>query len=323
MYHFCTLFDKNYFTRGLALYESLRQHCSDFHLYIFCFDEDSFQILSTLSLPHVTLISLNEFEDAELLSVKPDRSKAEYCWTSTPSTILYVLKNYQVPSCTYVDADIYFYSNPAVLIEEMQQSVILLTEHRYTARYDNAHLSGKFCVQFMTFKNKPDSLEALNWWRQACLAWCYNRVEDGKFGDQKYLDDWCTRFSGVHVSEHLGGGIAPWNVQQYHFLKKTDKLQCTFRNQAGDVIFYHFHGLKLYRKLRADLGQYQLNSNVIKWIYLPYLKHLYNISKKLESKLENPFVDAFAVEPTWIQCLKRFAKGSFNILNLERSFENV
>ena len=72
-------------------------------------------------------------------------------------------------------------------------------------------------MQFMLFKNTEGGLKVLNWWRDCCLEWCYNRHEDGKFGDQKYLDDWTTRFKNIHVLRNLGGGLAPWNVQQYDF----------------------------------------------------------------------------------------------------------
>ena len=82
-YNFCTLFDSNYLTRGLALYYSLEKHCADFHLYIFAFDKKCYQVLKKINLSKATIISLTEFEDVELLKVKPSRSKAEYCLTST------------------------------------------------------------------------------------------------------------------------------------------------------------------------------------------------------------------------------------------------
>ena len=75
-------------------------------------------------------------------------------------------------------------------------------------------------VQFMTFRRDARGLEALHWWRDRCIEWCYYRVEDGKLGDQKYLDDWPERFDGVHVLEHPGGGLAPWNVENYELARR-------------------------------------------------------------------------------------------------------
>lgn len=318
-HHYCTLFDSNYLNRGLALYESLKQHAKAFHLYIFCFDDRVYQVLSGMQLEYVTLISLEAFEDKALLAVKPTRTMGEYCWTCTSSIIRYVLKHYTVPACTYLDADLYFYSDPRVLIEEMGQNDVLLTEHRYSLAYDNTALSGRFCVQFMTFRNNPNGLAVLEWWREACLAWCFNRVEDGKFGDQKYLDDWPTRFTGIYISQHLGCGIAPWNVQRYQFNVVSNQVHCQFGNQNSNnqpVVFYHFHGLKFYPKHQADLGQYKLSQNAINCIYDPYLKHLYNINQSLTNKLENPFVDSFAAIPTYLEKWKRKWRGNLNIIDL-------
>ena len=79
MLNFCTLFDSVYLSRGLAMYNSLNQHCKDFHLYIFAFDDKCYSVLKSLQLENATVISLSEFEDGELLRVKPTRTRAEYC----------------------------------------------------------------------------------------------------------------------------------------------------------------------------------------------------------------------------------------------------
>ena len=270
MHNFCTLFDSHYLTRGVALYESLLENCLEFHLYIYAFDDVSYEILDCLNLSHATIVSLVELEDDALLEVKPTRSVGEYCWTCTPSIIKHAIETYQLTACTYLDADIYFFADPSPLIDELGDGSILITEHRYTSEYNQAKNSGTYCVQFTTFKNDTSGMSALNWWREACIEWCYNRVEDGKFGDQKYLDDWTVRFEGVHVLQHLGGGVAPWNVQQY------DLSDLRF-----EVVFYHFHGLKFIQDQMVNLGKYKYTPAVLSRIYEPYISHIERINAQL------------------------------------------
>ncbi len=286
--NFCTLFDSNYLSRGLVLYDSLRECCPDFHLYVFAFNDRAYEVLSEMNPEHMTVIPLSDFEDEALLAVKGERSRAEYCWTSTSSTILYVLEQYKVENCTYLDADMRFYSNPRVLIDEMEASgkSVLITSHRYTRRYDQSLLRGKYCVQFMYFKNNSEGREVLHWWRNRCLEWCYNRVEDGKFGDQKYLDDWTTRFPAVHELQHEGGGLAPWNCQQYYFSKEGEEERVWATNRrTGEkfqVVFFHFHGLSLYPGFKALYAprSYTLSSRVKDWFYRPYVAELKQILHK-------------------------------------------
>ena len=291
MYVFCTLFDSNYLSRGLALYESLEKVCDNFHLYIFAFDKRTENILNELKLKNITVISLDNFEDEELLSVKPSRTIAEYCWTSTSSTILYVLQNFRVKSCTYLDADLYFYDSPKPIFDEIGDDSILITEHRYTPMYDKAKKSGKYCVQFITFKNDERGLTALKWWRERCLEWCFDRLEDGKFGDQKYLDDWTERFEGVHVMQHLGGGLAAWNVQQYNFIINSSGKLVGKEIKSGkefDVIFYHFHYLRFLKNNTIELGRRQLSDFIKEIFYRPYIKELLMI-KEMILKINNSF----------------------------------
>lgn len=286
MYNFCTLFDSFYLTRGLLMYESLEKVCPNFHLYIFAFDDKSYAILKALNLKHATIISLKEFEDEKLLAVKPTRSKAEYCWTSTSSTILYVINNFKVPSCTYVDADLYFYQNPKILFDEMGDRSILLTLHRYPPKFNRSNTSGIYCVQFITFLNNKDGLEALNWWRDACIDWCYDRYEDGKFGDQKYLDDWTTRFKGVHVLNHLGGGLASWNVEQWPFVsRKGNKILFLDKstNTNFEAVFYHFHHVRFFKNDVVDLGWRHPTMPVVANLYVPYMMGLTAAENKVKA----------------------------------------
>ncbi len=277
MLNFCTLFDSTYLSRGLAMYNSLSRYCPAFHLYVFAFNGECFEILNKMRLEHMTVIPLVEFEDKELLRVKPDRTRGEYCWTCTSSTILYVLNRYRVDHCTYLDSDLYFFSSPQVLIDEMGDASVLITPHRYTPKYDQGWKTGIYCVQFVTIRNNQKGLTVLNWWRNACLEWCYNRFEEGRFGDQKYLDDWPARFEGVHVLEHLGGGVAPWNMQQYTFHKKDGRLmgEQIKSGKLFDVVFFHFHSLMFVSSnYFSPRPYYQRSESVISLLFNPYAKEI-------------------------------------------------
>ena len=290
MINFCTLFDSNYLTRGLALHESLSKVCKEFHLYVIAFNDACFQFLQAEQLPNLTPVSLSEFEDPELLSIKSTRSAAEYCWTCTPSIILYCLKKFNLPSCTYVDADMIFYHDPRQLLNEMGNRSILITAHNYTPEYDQSVRSGKYCVQFMFFKNNHEGLEALSWWRERCIEWCYARVENGKFGDQKYLDDWPSRFPGVHVAQQKGAGIAPWNIQQYDVVVNDSQIYVRQlnRNETHPLIFYHFHGVKFYTNDQVSCcgPAYEITPQTKEKLYFPYFIRLMALENELSNTVQ-------------------------------------
>ncbi len=288
--NYCTLFNSAYLARGLALYQSLSRVSSEFHLYVFAFDDKTYDYFRTASLPNLTVISLIDFEDESLLRVKPTRTAGEYCWTATSSTILYCLEKFKLDHCTYIDADMIFYSDPRVLNEELSDSSVLITEHRYTPEYDQSVTSGTYCVQYVLFRNDERGMKILRWWRDACLEWCFNRLEDGKFGDQKYLDDWTTRFEGVHVLRHEGGGVAPWNLQQYRLSKDGTKLFVQGRSAANPVpvVFFHFHGMRFYHPDIVEFAGagYRISDTWKELLFRPYASELFNIGEKVIHEVE-------------------------------------
>jgi hypothetical protein len=284
MINFCTLFDSGYLTRALAMYESLSAVSPSFHLYVVAFDDNSYRYLEEARLPHVTPISLQAFEDDQLLAVKPTRSPGEYCWTCTSSVILYCIGQFGLPSCTYIDADMIFYHDPQVLLDELGERSILITDHRFTKEYKMLEDRGIYCVQFMYFRNDKDGMTALRWWRERCLEWCYARLENGKFGDQKYLDDWTRRFHGVAVLKHPGGGMAPWNVQQFNFYEAGKKIFLRDRQDGSyPLVFFHFQGVRFYSNGMASLSGtvYEIGPDAKRLIYFPYLKKIMEISSRL------------------------------------------
>lgn len=317
MINFCTLFDSNYLARGIVLYKSLIQTNTSFHLYVFAFDDKCYETLLKQNYPHLTVISLKQFEDDELLKVKPTRSPAEYCWTCTPSIILYCIKKYDLPSCTYLDADMYFYSDPTVLIDEMGEKSVLISEHRYTKLYDQSKISGIYCVQFVCFKNTTDGMKVLRWWRNACIEWCYSYVEDGKFGDQKYLDTWPRDYDCVHVLQHEGGGIAPWNIQQYFVVKENDQYFVINKKtkRKFQLVFIHYHGLKFHldRIINFSHPLYDLPDEIKNKFYIPYSKELVSTARSLAGISFDPN-GAKAKAPSAIKQLSTYIRNFIQYL---------
>ena len=238
--HFVTLFDSNYLPMGMALHDSLMAHGQPFHLWIVCMDRIVEEQLGRLSLPHVTLIPLREVETRELLDVKPGRTRGEYCWTLTPFTFGAVFdRDASATRVTYLASDLFFFSSPQILLRELDDAGkhVLITEHAYAPEHKKwIRLSGRFCVQFLTFKRTAEAQKVMRWWQERCIEWCFSRAEEGKFGDQKYLDSWPELFAGeVHIVRQTEKTLAPWNVK-YVAKKLHGRL---------DPVFYHFHSLAL------------------------------------------------------------------------------
>ena len=279
-HNFCTYFDRNYLYRGVTMYRSLVKFTKDFRLWILCFDEQTYCLLSKMNLGNVELISLEEFEDPELREIKNHRTPVEYFWTCTPSLPLYILRRHpDLDMITYLDSDLYFFSDPAPIFEGLGNGSIILTEHRYAQDAERrVKKYGRYNVQFLTFRNDETGRSALRWWRERCLEWCSVECKDGKFGDQKYLDDWVDRFQGVHVTTNKGVGLAPWNIAAYDIRRVSDKVLV----DEDELIFYHFHSLSIYSKTLYNLTPVKLTQIQKRLIYVQYLSDLAKIMDEVE-----------------------------------------
>jgi hypothetical protein len=238
---YCTVFDRNYASRGLALYRSLERHAEPFRLFAFCMDAEAKTLLDRLDAPHLVTVAIDAVErwDPELKKVRPTRTAVEYSWTAVPAVCRFLLE--REPLITYLDADLCFFSSPQPLFDELGEDSILVVPHRMDPRDELAQ--GKYNVGWVTVRRDASGTAALDWWRERCLEWCHARVEPGRFGDQKYLDEWPALFDGVRVSRNEGAGLGPWNQTRHRLEAGPDGSLAVDRLP---VVFFHYSGLTLH-----------------------------------------------------------------------------
>jgi hypothetical protein len=286
--HFVTLFDSRFLLLGLTLHASLKKVAPNSHLWIICIDELVEEQISRLKLDHVSTIPLSSIETDELRAVKSSRTVGEYCWTLTPIAPQAVFDLApDAARVTYVDSDLFFFSSPEIIFGEFESSQkhVLITEHAYAPEHDRTALSGRFCVQFMTFRRTPAGFKVLKWWQDKCIEWCFDRNEDGKFGDQKYLDQWPTLFANeVHILRQVEKTLAPWNVD--HFLSKN--------LVSSTPVFYHFQSFRIVsNKLARLYVGVSLSENAYKF----YELYLIAIGEQIRLIQNNGFSISVMPEP--------------------------
>ena len=290
MEHYVTLFDSLFLPQGLALHMSMERNAGVYTLWILCLDDEAHDALTKLELPNVRLLQLSKLETPELLAIKPTRSKVEYCWTLTPFTSRFVFEmDTTVSRVTYLDADMWFRKNPVQIFHEFEASgkKVLITDHGYAPEHDQSATSGQYCVQFMTF-TRDGSETVRKWWEDRCIEWCFSRFEDGKFGDQKYLDDWPTRFANsVHVLSNRELTLAPWNATRFPY---------------NNSVTWHFHSLRISLSSRKSLvvtyGSYMLPKCTRETVYQLYcvdlrtaIMRMQNIGVPFKSQITFSIID--------------------------------
>jgi hypothetical protein len=290
MRYFCTYFDRNYVTRALALYNSLVTCQEDFHIFMLCMDDEAAAFVQQLGLARATVTPLHELEKASpaLLAVKGNRSRIEYYYTCGPSYLLFVMNgNPQVDVLTYLDSDLFFFSSTDPIFRELENSSVGVIEHRF--KQESLKRFGTFNVGWISFRSDTNGLACLRWWAERCIEWCYDRIEGDRFADQKYLDHFPRLFDGVHIIQHPGANLAPWNLSRHRIRRHGDAVLV----DDQPLIFFHFHGFKMINKWLSDTNtkEYRGKANrVVRenvfGIYIRELKRLQKDALPIGSLME-------------------------------------
>lgn len=312
---FCTCFDHNYSVYGLTLFESLKKYMTDFDLYVLCLSDDVFQMLQGLS-PEIIPVSLNELEEfcPELSQCKKNRNRAEYIFTLSPIFPLFLFHKYKkIERLAYLDSDLLFFSSPEFLFEESQNKSLYITKHRFSVMAEEREAKyGKYNVAFQIYRNDAVGIQCLTRWKEQCIQWCYDRFENGRFADQKYLDSWPEEYPGaVFVEKRAGINEALWNMGGS---KITHTKEGLFFD-GNKLVFFHFQGYKL---LSGHFALWQQEEDHMRsWKYIQYLAKVYFSSlKSTMKKYPRFFCGKFTVPA-------RFYENSLKFTRMEKYISKI
>lgn len=291
-YHFFSCFDRNYAVIGLTLYRSLKALQLDFEFYVCALDRECYDIIACLAergerLIPVDLAEVERF-DPEFAGCRAGRSRAEYIFTMSPVLPGYLFHAFPgVDMFTYLDADLFFYRDPEEIFREFEAAHgnALIVEHGFPERLKwRERLFGRFNVEFQIYR-RGGAEAILADWRSKCLEWCFDRADNGRFADQKYLDAWPEEFTGVVITGNSGAGVAPWNWPE---------------RDLNKMIFFHFQGFNFLSSHWAstNCGSYGNRHNkAIAQLYRGYAGELKESAGWLKSLLPGGQFSAVKREP--------------------------
>ena len=264
---FCTLFDSNYISKGIALYLSIAKHTDDFSMYVLAMDRKCEEMLKELNFPNIIVECIEDNYTEDLQRAKSNRTRAEFCWTCGSFVTHRFLTKYNLPNITYLDSDLMFFSSPQIIFDELEEKNASIGLSPHFIPYN---ATGKYCVQYCFFKNDKDGLSALTWWKNECINWCYSQIEDGKYGDQMYLSQMPHLFNNVCDIDHRGAGMAYWNEFAYTFRKEG----LIHKGLTYKYVFFHYSGFNI-----------KLDGNEI------IVKECYPVSDYLRENFVMPYVE--------------------------------
>ncbi|WP_078555145.1 putative nucleotide-diphospho-sugar transferase [Bacillus alkalicellulosilyticus] len=308
-YCFTTIMSNETLIKGLALYKSIKKHTNAFHLWICCMDQLTFQTLTKLKLENTTLIKVERIEKNLYKTLKKSRSLKECCWTMKAPLCQHILDRYkEVNKIIYCDADMYFFSHPKPILEQWSTASFFLIKQRSTKQIEAAH--GMYQAGLVGFKQEENSRKMLQWWKQKCLNWCFDKFNDKyrRWGDQKYFNRIADYHENITIFSHKGINAAPWNVVMNN--EPVSKKENSVFVSNSPLVCFHFGSLLLINETKFDLWKLEkltFRKPVLELIYQPYLYTLKLVCHEIKTKCEHKNIQPFLVSlPSDYSCVNEY-----------------
>lgn len=244
-------------------------------VFVLALDNESYKILinryigSNIRVFPVSYEMLKAFNELESKFGRPN-----VFWGMGSQWMAHCLKTTNIDHVTYLDADLYFFSDPKVIFDEIGDKEVAITPHNFPS-WDAQRLRGSGLYNVAWVYAKKSALSHIEEWSENVRARC----DASTCGDQKYLDEWPGKLGEkLCVISNIGVDVAPWNVGRFCVTddEVDGQLWVTDRENPDDmsqVVFYHFHEWQSKDKRTG----YKLDEDWVKFIYEPYEKELKDV----------------------------------------------
>ena len=300
--------DSNYYSRCATMIESAGAAQVSTVLTM----DEGFEKLED-SFARLQIESWNGFlnQRPEIAEALSGRSPSEQIFSVGPSFLL-TKSSSVIPEgwLIYADSDLFFFESVHHYLRLLPECNVVIVPHRHYA-WNRRRLEkyGHYNVGLVAFRNNEQGLRALQFWADSCLDWCYDRPENGKYADQKYLEQFSSVASGVYVDNSLGANLAPWNsLFQRISVSKSGEILVG----KDKLVYFHAQGLRQ-KNGRWILGHLNYLSfagpRLRKHVYKPYLE-------KLEEWAQKPGFEGFGTSRAPTTLLGKFATSVSYALSL-------
>ena len=239
----CSIVSNNYLPFARVFARSLLEHHPDAEIYVCLVDR-----------PHPSLSYDDEpFEVvfAEQLDIPRFQNFAfrysilELNTAVKPFFLRYLHEEKGCSQLCYFDPDILVTADLGELYERVATSDAVLTPHILEPIDDQASpgetdflLSGSYNLGFLGLRFHDATLRFLSWWEDRLYRLCLNRVEEGLFVDQRWMDLAPSFLDEVSILHDPGYNVAYWNLVH----RRVDRRDGAHWVGDARLRFFHFSG---------------------------------------------------------------------------------
>jgi hypothetical protein len=245
---FFTICSNNYLAQAIVLGNSLKAWYPQNNYVIFLVDERN-KAIDYTAIPF-EILPVKEIEPG-LQELVHKYNIVELNTCVKPRVIEYLFQERNADRVIYFDPDIRIYHRLEELEKALDENNIVLTPHIFTPipldgklpNESNFLNYGIYNLGFIALNRNEETEHFVGWWKERTYKIGYSRVEEGLFVDQLFINLVPIFYKLVHILQHRGYNMAPWNLHERYLTQQGD----AFYVKNGDALrFFHFSSFRLH-----------------------------------------------------------------------------